>query len=107
MTSVICHPDYRDVTMPCRSGARLTLDVTMSHISIKMRRVVTADPGVTCPLSISDVAPGLYQSPDTGDPSRDQEKGKGEKERRRHKSIVKYGLPRLPRLAAHSLLIYN
>ena len=80
MTSVICHPDYPDVTMPCRSGARLTLDVTMSHISIKMRRVVTADPGVTCPLSISDVAPGLYQSPDTGDPSRDQEKGKGEKE---------------------------
>ena len=49
MTSVICHPDYRDVTMPCRSGARLTLDVTMSHISIKMRRVVTADPGVTFP----------------------------------------------------------
>lgn len=51
MTSVICHPDYRDVTIPmhCRSGAVLTLDVTMSHISIKMRRVVTADPGVTCP----------------------------------------------------------
>ena len=48
MTSVICHPDYRDVTMPCRSGARLTLDVT-SHIPIKMSRVVTADPGVTCP----------------------------------------------------------
>ena len=42
--------------------------------------VVTADPGVTCPLSKSDVAPVLYQSPDTGDPSRDQEKGKGEKE---------------------------
>ena len=49
MTSVICHPDYRDVTMPCRSGARLTLDVTTSHIPIKTRRVVTADPGVTCP----------------------------------------------------------
>ena len=94
MTSVICHPDYRDVTMPCRSGARLTLDVTMSHISIKMRRVVTADPGVTCPLSISDIAPVLYQSPDTGDPSRDQGKGEGEKETQ---SIVKYGLPRLPR----------
>ena len=27
----------------CRSGARLTLDVTMSHISIKMRRVVSCD----------------------------------------------------------------
>ena len=69
-----------------------------------MRRVVTADPGVTCPLSISDIAPVLYQSPDTGDPSRDQGKGEGEKETQ---SIVKYGLPRLPRLAAHSLLIYN
>ena len=42
-------------------------------------------------LSISDVAPGLYQSPDTGDPSRDQGKGEGEKETQ---SIVKYGLPR-------------
>ena len=48
-------------------------------------------------LSISDIAPVLYQSPDTGDPSRDQGKGEGEKETQ---SIVKYGLPRLLRTLA-------
>ena len=97
MTSVICHPDYHDVTMKCRSGAVLTLDVTMSHISIKMGRVVTADLGVTCPaVHVRHWALLGFIGAHTHAEETDREE--------ETESFLKYDLPRL---AAHSLLIYN
>ena len=93
MTSVICHPDYPDVTMPCRSAARLTLDVTMSHISIKMR-VVTAWPGCHVPCCPNVTALLGFIRVQT-QVSRDQSR-----KRKETQSIVKYGLPRPHRLLA-------